>query len=121
MSWQRLISFIFLEKNSVFEWTVEDKAGPKKFLNAQNPKFKDNEWILPARGEEGGPIQDSGGMVLTNDENGVVLKDKMMYNKQKWIKEGTGDYFRLKNDAGSQYLTAVSIATLAGEFFSKFL
>ena len=107
---------------------MEDKAGPKTFLTIgpltiENSEWalKDRKWILPAIGKEGGPIQDSGGMVLTNDENGVVLKDKMMYNKQKWIKEGTGDYFRLKNDAGSQYLTAVSIATLAGEFFSKFL
>ena len=89
---------------------------PKKFTNAAGSDWEDNEWILPALDPiEGGPIQDSGGMVLAveADTDTVVLRNKEMYSKQLWKKEGTE--FRLKNEAGPHYLTAVTTGTLAGK------
>ena len=90
---------------------------PKMLSNVVSAAWThmDKKWILPAVGiDEGGPIQESGGMVLTVDGNAVELENKKKYNKQLWKKEGTE--FRLKNEAGSHYLTAVTTGTLAGKF-----
>ena len=99
-------------------WTVDPsiEVRPKKFTNAAGSGWENNEWILPALNQiEGGPIQDSGGMCLTVVGDIVELRNKEMYNKQLWKTEG-GVEFRLKNEAGSHYLTAVTTGSLAGKF-----
>ena len=77
--------------------------------------YKDSEWILPAVGDEGGPIQNSEGMVLTVDDDDKVqleIKDET-FNKQKWEKQDTMDsFFRLNTDGN--HLTAATNKILTG-------
>ena len=107
---------------------TNSEVRPKMLSNVVSAAWThmDKKWILPAVGTDGeGPIQESGGKVLTVVGNAVQLQDKKMYNKQKWKKEAVsvGDYFRLNHVDDSNpsnilhhYLTAVTTGTLAGKF-----
>merc|ERR1712156_55272 len=72
-------------------------------------------WILPAFGEEGGPIEDvDSNEVLDYTTNSMVtLATKNPYKKQNWeqtiLQTIDGDYFTLKSSDGSDLqLSAVN-------------
>ena len=104
---------------------------PKMFTNVpENSGWmdKDELWILPALGDEGGPIQiydktvveDKDFQVFTVTDENVELSNKIIHQKQLWTKESPnsdGDFrlnFRIEEEGVTVHLTAVTSEILTG-------